>query len=183
MRRQTQRKLVAALIIASFVLLVGSILLYMDRVHEMRQLDPVELEAMTREQILGEIYERHTAGWTPFYYFIPIFAFFGVAVGALMYYLLAAEMERKDETIKHNAETIFKLLDQKERAVMRFMVENGGNAQQYEISHLQGFTKVKAHRVVQSLVEKGVIRKDAMGKMRRLRLESEFYTLLRDTNK
>ncbi|HIH24451.1 TPA: hypothetical protein HA251_05435 [Candidatus Woesearchaeota archaeon] len=180
MQRQTQRKLVAALVIVSFVLLVASILLYMDRSHEQRQLDPVDLEAMTKDQILKEIYDRQSTGWTPFYYFIPIFAFFGVAVGALMYYLLAAEMERKDETIKHNAETIFKLLDQKERAVMRFMVENGGNVQQYEISHLQGFTKVKAHRVVQSLVEKGVIRKDAMGKMRRLRLESEFYEILRD---
>lgn len=180
MQRQTQRKFVAALVIASFILLVASILLYMDRSHEQRQLDPVDLEAMTKDQILKEIYDRQSGGWTPFYYFIPIFAFFGVAVGALMYYLLAAEMERKDETIKHNAETIFKLLDQKERAVMRFMVENGGNAQQYEISHLQGFTKVKAHRVVQSLVDKGVVRKDAMGKMRRLRLETEFYEILRD---
>ncbi|MEM4756328.1 MAG: hypothetical protein QW594_04310 [Candidatus Woesearchaeota archaeon] len=41
----------------------------------------------------------------------------------------------------------------------------GGKVQQIEITYLQGFTKVKAHRILEKLLQRGVITKETLGKV------------------
>jgi hypothetical protein len=172
-----KRTIIAGLIIASFILLLGSIIFFMNKLHEVKQLDPLELELMEKEQILQQIYERQTN--TPFYYFIPIFSFFGIVVGALIYYILTGDLEKKDKAIKYNTGVILKLLQPDERKVITKIVENNGKIQQAEITYMEGFTKVKAHRVVESLAKKGIVSKESLGKMRLIKMHDEFYEVLK----
>lgn len=172
-----KREVIAGLVISSFILLLVSVIFFMSRLHEVRQLDPLELEMMEKDQILTQINERQTN--TPFFYFIPIFSFFGLAVGALTYYILSGEVEKKEKVIKHNTDVILKLLQPEERKVIKKIVESQGKVQQAEITYMEGFTKVKAHRVVESLAKKGILSKESLGKMRLIKMNDEFYEVLR----
>lgn len=172
-----KRAIIAGLVIASFILLLLSVIFFMNKLRDAKQLDPLELELMDREEILQQIYERQDK--TPFYYFIPLFSFFGIAVGALVYYILSGEVEKKEKVIRHNTDVILKLLQPEERKAISKIVENGGKVQQAELTYMEGFTKVKSHRVVESLVKKGIVQKESLGKMRLIKMNSEFYEVLK----
>ena len=45
---------------------------------------------------------------------------------------------------------------------------------------MEGFTKVKAHRIIESLVQKGILEKEKLGKMRQLHLNKDLYEILKD---
>ncbi len=174
-----KKLIITALIIASFILLIISVVFFIIKTRDARQIDPLELESMTKEEIIQSIYDRHEKGNNQFYYFIPIFAFFGLGVGALIYYLFEGDIEKKQETIKQNYEIIFNLLNPDERKVLKKIVENSGKIQQIEITYMEGFTKVKAHRIIESLVQKGILTKETLGKMRLIRMNQELYEILK----
>lgn len=174
-----KKTIIVGMIIISFILLIASIIFYIDKVREQRRIDPLELESMTKEQIIQYIYDRQAEGNTPFYYFIPIFAFFGIAVGALIYYIMSGDLEEKEKIIEYDTELILKLLNPEERKVMRKIVENEGKVQQIEITYMEGYTKVKAHRIIESLVQKGILEKEKLGKMRLIRMNKGFYDILK----
>lgn len=175
-----KKTIIISLILVSFILLIGSIMFYIDKTRDFRRIDPLELESMTKDQIIQDIYDRQSESITPFYFFIPIFGFFGIVVGALVYYILSGDMERKDKTLVQNTSVIMQLLDPQERKVIKKIVANYGKIQQIEITYMEGFTKVKAHRIIESLVQKGIISKEKLGKMRQLYLDKELYEILKD---
>ena len=173
-----KRLVISGLIIVAFILFLISVIFYANNMHKLRQLDPLELESMSKEQIIQEIYQRQTT--TPLYYFIPIFGFFGIVVGALVYYIMSGDVERKEKVLIQNTSVVMQLLAPEERKVIKKMVENQGKLQQIEITYMEGFTKVKAHRIIESLVQKGIIEKEKLGKMRQLYLNKDLYDILKD---
>jgi uncharacterized membrane protein len=54
-------------------------------------------------------------------------------------------------------EVALRLLDENERRVVEALVAGGGSMLQKDISYELGFSRVKAHRVVQSLVRRGLV--------------------------
>jgi len=173
-----KKTVISGLIIVAFILFLVSVIFYADTLHNLKKIDPLELESMSRDQIIQEVYKRQTG--TPFYYFIPIFGFFGIVVGALVYYIMSGDVEKKEKILYHNTDVIMQLLDSEERKVIRKIVENQGKIQQVEITYMEGFTKVRAHRIVESLVQKGILDKEKLGKMRLIRMNKDLYEILKD---
>jgi hypothetical protein len=174
-----KKLIIAGFIAISFILLTTSVIFFIEKTRELRKLDPLELEDMSKEEILQTIYERHAQENTPFYYFIPLFGFFGVAVGSAIYFIISTDLEKKDQIIQFNTDVILKLLDPDERKVINKIVESNGKVSQAEITYMDGFTKVKAHRIVERLVQKDILTKEAMGKMRLIRINKELYEFLK----
>lgn len=174
-----KKHVIAGLIVLSFALLILSSVIYISKVRNERQIDPLELESKTKEQIIQYVYEKQATTHLPFYYIIPIFSFFGIVIGALVYYVMNEDLEKKQKTIEYNTEVILKLLNPEERRVIKKIVENSGKIQQVEITYMEGFTKVKSHRIVESLVNKGILFKESMGKMRMIRMNDDFYNILK----
>jgi hypothetical protein len=152
---------------------------YIDQTKELRKIDPLELEDFSSEQIIQYIYDKQANSPIPFYYFLPIFGFFGIGIGALVYYLMAGDLEKKEVVIKHNTDIIIKLLDPDEQKVIRKIVENEGKLQQIEITYMEGFTKVKSHRIIESLVIKGILNKEKLGKMRLITMNKDLLEILK----
>ncbi|MGV8168451.1 MAG: helix-turn-helix transcriptional regulator [Candidatus Nanoarchaeia archaeon] len=169
---------IAGLIIIGFLLLLASVIFFIEKSKEFRRLDPLELESMSKEDIVQTIYD-HQAKTTPYYIFIPIFGFFGVVVGASVYFVLNQDLEKKDKTLKHNTNVVLKLLSAEERKVINKLLENNGKVHQSEITYMEGFTKVRAHRIVEILVKKGIVKKETLGKARLITLESDIYEVLK----
>lgn len=176
---KSKKIVIIVLILLSFMLLIASILFYIDKTREFRRVDPLDLESMTKDQIIQGIYDRQSESSMPYYYFIPIFGFFGLVVGALVYYIMNGDIERKDKVLVQNTSVIMQLLDPLERKIIKKIVENHGKIQQVEITYMEGFTKVKAHRVIESLVQKGILEKEKLGKMRLIRMNKDLYDILK----
>jgi len=174
-----KKLIITATILLSFIGTLVTLLLYLDAAHDARRLDPLELESMTKEQIIASIYERQATNRIPFYYLIPMFAFFGIGIGALLYWIFAENIERKERIIEQNTDIILQLLDPDERKVVKKCIEYDGKVQQVEISYMEGFSKVKAHRVIENLVQKGIIVKETLGKMRLLHLNKDLLMMFR----
>lgn len=173
------KKLVISIIILSFLLLLASVILYAQKTHELRQLDPLELESMDQADIIQVIYERQSQSGTPLYYLIPIFAFFGLAVGATIYHVMSSDIEKKERVIEKNNSVILKFLTGEERNVVNTLVEQGGKVRQYELSHLPNLNKVKTHRIILKLEQKGIIEKQRLGKINNIVLNKELYEFLK----
>lgn len=173
------KKLVIGLIVASFIFLIISVILYVQKNRELRQIDPLELESMSQPDIIQYIYERQSQNRMPLYYLIPVFAFFGLAVGATIYHVMSSDLEKKEKTIEQNNKVILKLLTGEERNVVNTLVEQGGKVRQYELSHLPNLNKVKTHRIILKLEQKGIIEKQRLGKVNNIVLNKELYEFLK----
>lgn len=105
-------------------------------------------------------------------------ALVGMSVGAVIYYLMTGGLGKKENTNKKNAELLLKFLNHDERKVLTTLLNNGGKAMQYEISRLEGFTRLRAHRIIFRLENEGIIRIEKMGKVNSIQLVEEVKNLL-----
>jgi uncharacterized membrane protein len=67
--------------------------------------------------------------------------------------------------------TLLKFLNYHENQVMKKLIEHDGIVLQSEISRIPSMGKVKAHRVLQDLEQKGIIKKEPYGKTNRIILD------------
>lgn len=104
---------------------------------------------------------------------LPLIASIAIIAGALTYYLMAEKIEVKEQTIKNNTEVLLKFLNPDERKLVNLLIENNGKALQAELTRLPGMSKLKSHRIVQRLLERGVVEKESLGKTNIVRFTKE----------
>lgn len=104
---------------------------------------------------------------------LPFIVSLALVVGAGTYYLMSSKLETKEQNLKKNTAVILKLLNDDERKVVNALLENHGKALQSEVSRLPGMSKVKSHRVVQRLLDRGVLQKEEFGKTNKIRFAPE----------
>jgi predicted transcriptional regulator len=171
-------------IIVSFALLIFSVSLYLNYRHDLMQqtrLSPDDIDNMTKTEIKSFLEERRENEQAIHsFYFLPFTAFVGLLVGTLVYYVMAGSIVQKDYTIKKNYKVILGLLNRDERKVIELLLEQEGKAPQYELSHLPNLNKVKTHRILQNLEQKGIIYKEKIGKINKVVLNKELYNILKE---
>ncbi|MBU0527411.1 hypothetical protein KKE92_02935 [Candidatus Micrarchaeota archaeon] len=104
---------------------------------------------------------------------IPAILLFGFLIGVVTSYFY---FERKIEVPipqKDDKKAWLSLLQPSERKVIAKIVENKGKVLQSELSRIEGVGKVKAHRVIERLIKRGVIEKEQIGKTNVLRLTKD----------
>jgi uncharacterized membrane protein len=91
-------------------------------------------------------------------------------------------IERSIETKKQNKRSIFfnsdrdlilRFLSYGERKVIEKLIEKRGVILQAELSRIEGMNKLKAHRAVQELLKKGLVRKEKIGKTFKIYLNED----------
>ncbi|NOX71512.1 MAG: hypothetical protein GXO64_02325 [Candidatus Micrarchaeota archaeon] len=179
-----QKTVIAISIVVLFSLLVLSLsfyYLYQRSVRQSARLTYTELENMTADELRTHIAERWDSDHSPFYnfYLIPFSAFIGLLIGTIIYYLMSDEVEQKKETAKKNTRIILRFLTPEDRKVIDILLENGGSVPQYELSRLPGLNKVKTHRILAKLEQKGIISKEQYGKINKIILNKEIYDVLK----
>ena len=78
--------------------------------------------------------------------------------------------------------TMLKFLNYNENRVIKKLIENEGSILQSEISRMPNMGKVKAHRVLQDLETKGIIKKESYGKTNRVMLDETIQKIFIKTN-
>ena len=74
--------------------------------------------------------------------------------------------------------TILKFSNPNERIVLKKLIENKGSVLQSEITRVNNMDKLKAHRTVNELKRKGIIRTEKYGKTNRIVLEEQIKDVL-----
>lgn len=104
---------------------------------------------------------------------LPLITSIAVVVGAVVYSMMSGRVESTQHSLKRNTEVLLRFLSQDERKLMNALIDGKGKVLQAEITRLPGMSKVKSHRVVQKLIDKGVIEKDRIGKTNIVRFTKE----------
>ncbi len=178
------RKIIAAIgLIISFAFLLFSISLYYNYQHDIKQkerLNPDLIENMTTQEII-KIIEEKRANENNFYcfYLLPFIGFTGIIIGTITYYMMSEKIDKQEKTLKNNTKIILNFLTREEKKVIEKLLENDGKIPQYELSHLPNLNKVKTHRILENLKEKGIIKKERIGKINKIILNEELYKILK----
>jgi len=107
----------------------------------------------------------------------PAFVIAGFILGVLAFFFFGETRKVERIESKPEKETVLKLLEKDERKILARVVEEGGRVLQSELSHIEGVGKVKAHRIVDRLVSRGVIEKESHGKTNLVKLTKEMQKL------
>ncbi|MEM4396865.1 MAG: hypothetical protein QXR30_04395 [Candidatus Woesearchaeota archaeon] len=182
MNSKTTRIILIVLIIGSFLMITFLFIFINHQFRQYQRFDLAELELMSKEQILNEIATKQERR-VPTYIFIPLFSFLGIGVGALVYYLMHNDLEKKEESLKYNVDVILKLLSPEERKIVKKILEKNGEIAQYELVYSENLGKVKVHRILNKLESRGIIIKEHFGKVNKVKLVPEIYEVLRKENK
>ena len=135
----------------------------------------------------------------PEYFFLVFGILLVVAVTPISYYFGSKKMEEKlDKQLdiltsvlsknkskqknenSTNRQSVLKLLSTGEQLVLDKLIEGNGSVMQAEISRDGRMTKLKAHRAIKSLEQKGIITKESYGKTNKLVLNEDTKNLLID---
>lgn len=104
---------------------------------------------------------------------LPLLLSLALVVGAATYYYMVGKVESKEQFLKKNTDIILKFLSPEEKKLVNLLVENNGKILQAEATRLPGMNKVKSHRVVQKLLDKGVLEKERIGKTNVIKFSGE----------
>jgi len=181
---KNNRKIILGIgIIISFVLIIISLSLYINYQQNIRQesrLNPEVIEKMDIDEIKYFLEQRRNTDPTfHSFYLIPFFAFIGLLIGTIVYYIMSDKVIKKEKSLKKNTKIILNFLTTQEKKVIETLMENGGKVQQYELSHLPNLNKLKTHRILLNLEQKGVIHKEKLGKINKIVLNKELYDVLK----
>jgi uncharacterized membrane protein len=112
----------------------------------------------------------------PLSFLFPAFASLGIFIGSLTYYLTFIKMEENKEKRSEIISTLLEILQSDEKEVIKMFLENKGEVLQSKISRSLG--KVKAFRVIESLMKRGVVVKEPYGKTNKIKLNEKFKNIL-----
>lgn len=171
-------------IIISFALLIFSISLYYNYQHDIRQESKLTSESianMSIEEIKNHFDSRkETQPTFHSFYLFPFIAFIGLLIGTIVYYIMSDKVINKEQSLKQNSKIILNFLTGQERKVIETLLENDGKVQQYELSHLPNLNKLKTHRILINLEQKGIIHKEKLGKINKIVLNKELFDVLKE---
>jgi uncharacterized membrane protein len=178
------RKIILGIgIFVLFALLIVSITMYLSLLHQEREdtrLSHNQIDNMTKQEIKDFLDQRMDAQYVYHsYYLLPFVAFISLLIGTLVFYIMSDKVIQQDQSLKRNANIILDFLTSPERKVIETLLEKGGQANQYELSRLPGLNKLRTHRILSNLEQKGIIQKERIGKINRIVLKKELYEVLK----
>jgi uncharacterized membrane protein len=106
-------------------------------------------------------------------HFMVVMGLFGVLSGLIVFSLLNATIEKQKLAVKTNLNIILKFLGEDERGIVMLLVEKQGMTTQSEIARLPGMSRLKAHRIVKKLEDRGIVHVEKYGKINMIRVVDE----------
>ncbi len=106
-------------------------------------------------------------------HFMVLMGVFGVFSGLIVYSLMNATLEKQKKVVQTNLGIIMKFLAPDDREVVSLLLEKDGRTTQSEIARLPGMSRLKAHRIVRKLEERGIVHVEKYGKINSIRIVDE----------
>lgn len=156
MREGSKRIVLGVMILAAFTFIVSFSTLYVE----------------------SRIQEGDTCGCPiPIWSFIPSLSSLGIIVGTLVYYVMSEKVEETRKSARKEVEKLLFLLPEEEREILNILMKKG-EVTQATLSRDTSYSRVKIHRTVRKLEDKGIIRRVVHGKTNKIILVDELKGML-----
>ena len=106
-------------------------------------------------------------------HFMVLMGVFGVCSGLAVYNIMNATLEKQKKLVKTNLSIIMKFLSQDDREIVDLLLTKDGMTTQSEIAKLPGMSRLKAHRTVKKLEDRGIVYVEKYGKINMIRIVDE----------
>ncbi len=106
-------------------------------------------------------------------HFMVIMGLFGVFSGLVVYNILNTTLEKQKKLVKTNIDIILKFLGAEDREIVSLLISKEGMTTQSEIAKLPGMSRLKAHRIVKKLEDRGIVHVEKYGKINMVRIVDE----------
>lgn len=156
-----RKKTVLGLIVVSIFIFLITVLVLVFSLYSVGQPVPAFLEPFMRYHVE----------------FMVLMGLFGLFSGLIVYSILNSALEKQKQVVKTNMDIIMKFLTEDDREVIRLMIEKEGMTTQSEIARLPGMSRLKAHRIVKKLEDRGIVHVEKYGKINMIRMVDELKEL------
>lgn len=109
---------------------------------------------------------------------VPVFILAGIIIGAVLFFFMSSKIESQKKDMKKITETLVQFLNKEEKTIVQKLLENQGKVFQSEISRIEGIGKLKSHRIMQRLSDRGVIEIEKHGKTNIIKLSKNIREVL-----
>ncbi len=106
----------------------------------------------------------------PIPFMILILSSLGVFVGSLSYYFIASRYAKEKKVIDKDIQLTLNFLEPSEKTIVKELIKNNSGIKQAELEQRTGFHRVKVHRILKKLLRKGIVEKESIGKIKKVRL-------------
>ena len=106
-------------------------------------------------------------------HFMVLMGVFGVCSGLVVYNLMNATLEKQKKMVKTNVDIIMKFLSPDDREIVTLLLTKDGMTTQSEIAKLPGMSRLKAHRTIKKLEDRGILYVEKYGKINMIRIVDE----------
>lgn len=152
-----RKRIVLGLLVVSVFIFLVTILVFVFALYSQGQEIP---------RILEPFIEWHM-------HFMVLMGMFGIFSGLVVYNIMSATLEKQKQLVKTNIGIIMKFLGDDEREIVDLLMRKEGMTTQSEIAKLPGMSRLKAHRVVKKLEERGIVHVEKYGKINMVRIVDE----------
>ncbi len=91
---------------------------------------------------------------------------------------MTTKLDNKTKDLEATTKTLIQFLNKDEKKVVEKLIKEKGKCLQSEITRLEGLGKVKSHRILQKLLERGVIEIEEHGKTNIVRFSKTIQEVL-----
>ena len=109
---------------------------------------------------------------------VPVFILSGIVIGAMVFFFMTSKLEDKKKDAELIANTLIKFLNKDEKKIVQKILESRGKVFQSEVSRIEGVGKLKSHRILRRLEDRGVIELEKHGKTNIVKLTKEISDVL-----
>ena len=180
--KQNRKLVIGILVISGFLLALFLVMFYLENEQDKRmesKIEPGDIYEMPLEDIESYLIQRQETQTSRFLFIIPLIGLAGILSGTIVYSLFDEKINNQDKKEKKTKQIMMDLFSKPEQEVIRLAINNNGTVPQYNITHLDGMDKVKTHRLIISMENKGIIVKKRIGKVNHIELKSDLYEALK----
>lgn len=157
----SRKKIVLSLVVISIFIFLITVLVFVYTLSSQGQAIPLFLQPFM---------EFHVE-------FMVLMGFFGLGSGLIVYNILNSAIEGRRKIVKANIGIIMKFLGKDDREMISLLLSKDGMTTQSEISHLPGMSRLRAHRAVKKLEDRGIVHVEKHGKINMVRLVDELRSI------
>jgi hypothetical protein len=106
-------------------------------------------------------------------HFMVLMGLFGVLSGLMVFSIMSSTIEEQKQVVRTNTDIIMKFLTEEDREIVRLLLSKQGMTTQSEIAKLPGMSRLKAHRIVKKLEDRGIVHVEKYGKINMIRIVDE----------
>ncbi|RLE42989.1 hypothetical protein DRJ48_02185 [Candidatus Woesearchaeota archaeon] len=104
---------------------------------------------------------------------IVLLSSLGFFVGGLVYYILATRFTKEKADYSKRVAATLNFLPPDERDLVRQLIKHNGTLNQASLAKEMGWSRVKTHRVLNRLINKGIVEKSSVGNTNKVQLNRE----------